>query len=116
MVVRHLDAAFSALSNPTRRSIVDRLARGEAAINELAKPFAMSQQAISKHLAYLEKARLIKKRREGREQYCSLKAEAIREVAAWTENYRRLWEERFTRIDALLDEMRAKQKRGENSE
>jgi DNA-binding transcriptional ArsR family regulator len=101
-----LSTTFSALSNPTRRSVVDRLTRGPATVNELAEPFSMSQQAISKHLAYLERARLIKKRREGRQHFCSLNPGAIREVAIWAESYRRFWEESYERLDALLEEMK----------
>ena len=115
MVVDTLSPIFSALSDPTRRLIVDRLVRGNATVNEIAGPFPMSQQAISKHLAYLEKAQLIEKKRVGRQHYCSLKVEAIREVAGWAESYRKHWEERFTRLDALLEEIKAKPKRGRNS-
>ena len=80
------------MSYPTRRLIVDRLTRGPATVNELAEPFSISQQAVSKHLAYLERARLIEKRREGRQQSCALTPDAIREVADWAEGYDRLAE------------------------
>jgi DNA-binding transcriptional ArsR family regulator len=106
MVVDRLGATFAALSVPTRRRIVDRLTRGPATVNQLAAPFSISQQAISKHLAYLERARLIQKRRQGRQHFCLLNPDAIREVAMWAENYRRLWEKRFQRLDALLDELK----------
>jgi len=105
MIVDNLSSAFAALSDPTRRMILDRLTRGPATVNELARPFAITQQAISKHLAYLERARLIHKKREGREHYCSLKAGAIREVANWTISYRRFWEQSHVRLDLLLANM-----------
>ncbi len=111
MVVDTLGTALAALSDPTRRSIVDRLTRGPAPVSELARPFAMSQQAISKHVAYLEHARLIRKRRAGRQHLCTLNPNALRAVAQWAEGYRRVWEENFHRLDTLLDEMKAPRKR-----
>jgi DNA-binding transcriptional ArsR family regulator len=89
MVVDYLSATFAALSDPTRRSIVDRLTDGPATVNELAEPFSISQQAVSKHLAYLETARLIERQRDGRQNFCALKPGAIREVAKWADGYRR---------------------------
>jgi DNA-binding transcriptional ArsR family regulator len=106
-VVDYLSATFAALSVPTRRRIIDRLTRGPATVNELAGPFSISQQAISKHLAYLERARLIKKQKKGRQHLCVLKPAAIRKVSDWSENYRALWEKRFRRLDTLLDEMKS---------
>lgn len=106
-----LSSAFAALSDPTRRSIVDRLSRGAATVNELAKPFDMSQQAISKHLAYLERASLIEKQRRGREQVCSLRPGAIKKVAEWADRYRRHWDESLQRMDALLVTLVEKEKR-----
>jgi DNA-binding transcriptional ArsR family regulator len=105
--VDRLSATFAALSDPTRRRIVVRLTRGPASVNELAEPFAISQQAISKHLAYLERARLIQKRRQGRQHFCALIPGTIREVAIWAEGYRRFWAESHERLDALLEEMKA---------
>jgi DNA-binding transcriptional ArsR family regulator len=107
IVVDYLSATFAALSVPTRRRIIDRLTRGPATVNELADPFSISQQAISKHLAYLERARLIKKQKKGRQHLCVLKPAAIRKISDWSENYRVLWEKRFQRLDALLDEMKS---------
>jgi DNA-binding transcriptional ArsR family regulator len=104
--VDRLSSAFAALSDPTRRVILNRLTRGPATVNELAKPFTITQQAISKHLAYLERARFIQKRREGREHYCSLKTDAIREVATWAMSYRRFWEQSHARLDLLLEKMK----------
>jgi DNA-binding transcriptional ArsR family regulator len=106
--VDYLSATFAALSDPTRRSIVDRLTDGPATVNELAEPFSISQQAVSKHLAYLETARLIERQRDGRQNFCALKPNAIREVAKWAEGYRRCWEKNFQRLDALLDEMKTR--------
>jgi len=103
--VDFLSATFSALADPTRRSIVDRLTRGAATINELAEPFAMSQQAISKHVAYLERAGVVTKQRIGRQHLCQLRPGAIEEVAIWAERYRQLWESRFQRLDAVLVEL-----------
>lgn len=100
-----LSTVFAALSDPTRRQIVDQLTRGRATVNELAAPFSISQQAISKHIAYLERARLIEKRREGREHFCTLNPTAIRDVSVWAEGYRRFWEESYSRLETLLEEM-----------
>ena len=106
MVVDYLGLAFAALSDPTRRSIINRLTTGPATVHQLAAPFSISQQAISKHLAYLETARLIERRRAGRENFCALKPDTIRQVAAWAEGYRRFWEKSFQRLDVLLDEIK----------
>lgn len=106
MVVDHLSATFAALSDPTRRLIVNRLTDGPATVHELAAPFSISQQAISKHLAYLKNARLIERQRDGRQNFCALNPDAIREVAEWAEGYRRFWEKNFQRLDVLLEEMK----------
>jgi len=111
MVVDSLSTTLAAVADPTRRSILDRLANGPAPVGDLAEPFKMSQQAVSKHLAYLEQAGLIQKRREGRLCICSLRPKALREVADWTERYRQLWELNFQRLDALLDGLKAKEAR-----
>jgi DNA-binding transcriptional ArsR family regulator len=97
-----LSTTLAALSDPTRRAIVARLQVGPASVTELAEPFRMSQQAVSKHLAYLERARLVHKRRDGRKQICELTPEPIREVADWAEDYRRHWESAFRRLRGLL--------------
>ena len=106
VVYRNLDLTFAALSDPTRRAIVDRLTRGPATVNELAAPFSISQQAISKHIAYLEMAHLIERQWQGRQNFCALKPETIRQVADWAENYRSCWEKNFQRLDVLLAEMK----------
>ena len=84
---------------------MDRLTSGPATVNELATPFSISQQAISKHLAYLEMAHLIERQWQGRQNFCALKPDAIREVAKWADGYRRIWEKNFQRLDTLLAEM-----------
>ena len=112
MVVDKLSETFAALSDPTRRRIVDRLCRGPASVNEIAEPFAISQQAISKHLAYLERAQIIEKHQDGRQHFCSLKPHTLREVSDWAETYRQFWEENYERLDRLLSEMKNKKKKG----
>jgi len=106
-----LDAAFAALADPTRRAILARLADGEATVLELAQPFAISQPAISKHLKVLERAGLISRGREAQRRPCRLEPAPLAAANTWLENYRRFWEESFERLDLLLDEMKAQQKR-----
>jgi DNA-binding transcriptional ArsR family regulator len=100
--VDQLTATFSALSDPTRRAILARLRNGPASVAELAEPFEMSQQAISKHLSSLESAHLIRKRKAGRQSICELRPEPIRGVANWAEGYRRFWENAFGRLRNFL--------------
>jgi len=100
-----MSATFAALSDSTRRAILVRLKEGPASVSELAEPFLISQQAISKHLAYLERARLIEKRRDGRQQVCRLNPEPMQDVAAWVEQYRRFWEDALGQLDSLLHEL-----------
>jgi DNA-binding transcriptional ArsR family regulator len=110
MVVDSLDATLAAVADPTRRAILLRLAQGPAAVGDLAAPFRMSQQAVSKHLACLERARLIQKRRKGRLHVCSLRPAPLKQVALWTEGFRRFWEESYDRLDDLLVEMKVQRK------
>ena len=110
MVVDQLDVTFLALSDPTRRVILERLRRGAASVNELAEPFGISQQAISKHLAYLERASLIEKRKEGREQFCSLRAQPLKQAYQWMDDYRQFWEGAFDRLDVLLQRLQQPQR------
>lgn len=105
MVVDSLTVTFAALTDPTRRSLLERLMDGPASVSDLAVPFRMSQQAISKHLAYLQRARLIEKRREGRQHFCRLRAAPIKEVCDWAEHYRIQWEQKFDRLEAYLKEL-----------
>jgi DNA-binding transcriptional ArsR family regulator len=108
MVAGRLSFTFAALSDPTRRAIVERLTNGPATVNELAEPFTISQQAVSKHIAYLEMANLIERQWQGRQNFCALKPETIREVADWADGYRHCWEKSFQRLDVLLTEMKKK--------
>src|SRR3954469_12341100 len=110
MMTASLDATFSALSDPTRRAILARLAKGEATVNELAAPFKLSQPAISKHLKVLEKAGLISRGRDAQRRPCRIEARPLAEANAWLEEYRTIWEANFDRLDALLDEMKAGKK------
>ena len=100
-----LDATFAALADPTRRAILARLATGEATVTELARPFAMSQPAVSKHVKVLEHAGLISRGREAQKRPCRIEAQPLAEATDWLEGYREIWEGNFRRLDALLDEM-----------
>ena len=110
MSVERLSATFAALADPTRRAIIARLASGEVSVNDLAKPFAMSQPAISKHLKVLEHAGLISRGRDAQRRPCRLEAKRLAEATRWLERYRRFWEGNFDRLDSLLNEMKARQK------
>jgi DNA-binding transcriptional ArsR family regulator len=107
----NLDATFAALADPTRRAILARLAAGEASVTELAAPFAMSQPAISKHLKVLERAGLITRGREAQRRPRKLEPKPLVEATDWIERYRRIWEANFKRLDALLHEMKIRQKK-----
>lgn len=106
-----LDATFAALADPTRRAILARLASGEASVMELAKPFSMSQPAISKHLRVLERAGLISRGREAQRRPRRLEAKPLAAANQWLERYREYWEESFQRLDALLDEMKSNERK-----
>ncbi len=108
-VVDSLSETLAAFADPTRRLILQRLAQGEASVNDLARPFRISQQAVSKHLAYLERARLIEKRKDGRRHICRLSGKPFKQVADWMEQYRRFWEERFDRLDSYLKELQERE-------
>ena len=103
MVVDSLSVTLAALSDPTRRAILSRLRTGPASVTELSEPFGISQQAISKHLACLERANLVRTRRDGRQQIRELNPVPIREVAEWAEEYRRHWHGAFSRLRNFLD-------------
>jgi DNA-binding transcriptional ArsR family regulator len=105
MAPDRLSTTFSALADPTRRAILARLAAGEATVNELAEPFAMSLPGISKHLKVLERARLIARGRTAQWRPCRLEAAALKEVADWVERYRRHWEESLDRLDQYLKDV-----------
>jgi len=100
-----LDATFAALADPTRRAILARLAKGEAAVTDLAEPFAMSQPAISKHLKVLERAGLISRGRDAQRRPRRLEVRPLREATRWLDNYRQFWEEQFERLDSLLHDL-----------
>ena len=103
---RRLDATFAALADPTRRAILARLATGEATVNDLAKPFKMSQPAISKHLKVLERAGLISHSQLAQSRPRRLEAKPLKEANVWLENYRRFWEASFDQLDDLLEVMK----------
>jgi DNA-binding transcriptional ArsR family regulator len=108
---QRLDATFAALADPTRRAILARLASSEASVTELAKPFAMTQPAISKHLKVLERAGLISCGRDAQRRPRRLRAKPLAEATGWLEGYRQFWEDRFQHLDALLDELKTKEKK-----
>jgi DNA-binding transcriptional ArsR family regulator len=105
-----LDRTFAALADPTRRAILGRLVAGEASVTKLAEPFEMSLPAVSKHLKVLERAGLVTRGRERQWRPARLEAGPIREVAEWTERYRRFWEERYDRLEEYLDELQGRGK------
>ena len=105
-----LSTTFAALADPTRRAIIARLAAGQASVNELARPFAMSQPAISKHLKVLERAGLISRSREAQRRPRRLEAKRLEEADQWLERYRQLWEGNYQRLDALLETLKPQAK------
>ena len=106
MITSHdLDVIFAALADPTRRAILARLASGDAPMTELAKPFAMSQPAISKHLKVLERAGLISRGRDAQRRPCRIEAKPLAQIDGWLEGYRKIWQANFRRLDSLLDEL-----------
>lgn len=111
-MVDDLSMTFAALSDPTRRAILGRLARGEKSVTELAAPFKMTLPAISKHLKVLERARLIARTRDAQWRPCQLRAKPLREVSNWVEHYRRHWEEGFDRLEGYLREVKLEKKNG----
>ena len=108
-----LSAAFSALADPTRRAMLARLSMGEATVNELAKPFAMTLPAVSKHLKVLERAGLVSRGRNAQFRPCRLEAGPLKDVAAWMEHYRRFWDDSFDRLDDYLKEIQHKERSGD---
>lgn len=106
-----LSATFAALSDPTRRAIVERLSLGPVSVHGLTEPFALSQQMISKHVAYLVRARIVIKTKRGRESICTLRPQAIKTVSDWAISYRQFWEESFDKLDAVVKRMKQKEVR-----
>ena len=105
-----LNLTFAALADPTRRAILERLQAGEASVNQLVEPFAMSQPAISKHLKVLERAGLVERGRDAQFRPCRLNAAPLQEATQWLEEYRRFWEARLDRLDAYVKVLQAKEK------
>jgi DNA-binding transcriptional ArsR family regulator len=110
MTTDQLSMTFAALADPTRRAILARLAQGEATVNELAEPFALSLPTVSKHLKVLQQAGLISQGRRAQWRPCRLEAAPLQDVANWTEGYRRFWDENFDRLDEYLQELQAQGK------
>jgi DNA-binding transcriptional ArsR family regulator len=104
-----LDRVFAALADPTRRSILTRLASGEASVTELAEPFKISQPAISKHLKVLERAGLIVRGQDAQRRPSRLEAKPLDDVSDWVEGLRRIWEQRLEQLDDYLRELREKE-------
>ncbi len=104
-----LTATFAALADPTRRAILSRLAQGNANVTELARPFAMSQPAISKHLRVLERAGLISRGRAAQSRPCQLEASRLKEATEWIARYRQFWDQSFDRLDGFLVELKEKE-------
>ncbi|MGX7682029.1 ArsR/SmtB family transcription factor [Jatrophihabitans sp. DSM 45814] len=111
MMTDELSATFAALADPTRRAILARLATSEATVNELAEPFAISLQAISKHLKVLEGAGLITRGREGQFRPCRLEAAPLQTAAEWIEGQRAIWNDRFDQLEKHLRQLQQRQRR-----
>jgi DNA-binding transcriptional ArsR family regulator len=97
-----MDLVLAAIADPTRRAIVDRLARGPARVTDIAAPFAMSLNAVSKHVKVLERAQLLRRTRNGREHTLELEARPLREVMRWMSRYERFWNDRIDRLETFL--------------
>jgi DNA-binding transcriptional ArsR family regulator len=106
-----LSTTFAALADPTRRAILSRLRSGEATVLELAEPFDMSLPAISKHLKVLERAGLISRSKDAQRRPCRIEAAPLKKASDWVARYQKLWEDRFDRLDAYLDQMKKKEKK-----
>jgi DNA-binding transcriptional ArsR family regulator len=104
--VDKLDTTFAALSDPTRRAMIERLSHGPASVHGLTERFDLSQQMISKHVAYLVRARIVTKTKRGRESVCTLRPGTIKTVSDWANNYRRFWEESFDKLDVVVKQMK----------
>jgi DNA-binding transcriptional ArsR family regulator len=108
-----LTQTFAALASPTRRAILDRLAKGEATVNELAEPFKMSLPAISKHIRVLERAGLITQGQKAQYRPCTINVTPLKEISNWTEQYRHIWEASFDRMDRYINQIKDKEKNNE---
>ena len=108
----HLDATFAALADPTRRAIIERLSRSEARVTEVAKPFHMSLNAVSKHIRVLETSGVVERHRKGRDHILSINARSLDEVDGWIERTRRYWEKRLDAMERLLGDLKKEHKSG----
>jgi DNA-binding transcriptional ArsR family regulator len=106
-VEERLDRAFTALGDPVRRALVARLSRGDATVNELAEPFAITKQAVSRHIQVLEAAGLITRSRDAQRRPCHLNAAALEELTSWIDTYRLNLERSYRRLDLVLDSMKS---------
>jgi DNA-binding transcriptional ArsR family regulator len=106
-----LDRAFLALADPVRRALIARLSRGPATVNDLAEPFAMSKQGVSKHIQVLEAAGLITRSRNGQQRPCHLDPAALEALTAWIDTYRLEAERQFRQLDSLLETMKQGEKK-----
>jgi DNA-binding transcriptional ArsR family regulator len=105
-----LDRAFAALGDPVRRAMIARLSRGDATVNELAEPFSITKQAVSRHIQVLEVAGLITRSRDAQRRPCHLNAAALEELTGWIDRYRLVAEQRYRRLDAVLENMKEQEK------
>jgi DNA-binding transcriptional ArsR family regulator len=112
--VNTLNTTFAALADPTRRAMIERLSRGPESVHGLTEPFALSQQMISKHIAYLVRAQIVIKTKRGRESVCTLRPEAIRTVSEWAMDYRRFWEESLDKLDVVVNQMKKAEGNNDN--
>src|SRR5687767_8137520 len=110
MTTDHLSVTLAALADPTRRAILARLASGEATVNELAEPFHLKLPTVSKHLKVLQRAGLVSQGRKAQWRPCRLEPAPLKDVADWVDRYRRIWDERLSRLDAYLIELQEKEK------
>jgi DNA-binding transcriptional ArsR family regulator len=106
-----LNSTFAALADPTRRAILARLVRGEASVGDLARPFAISLPAVSRHLRVLERARLVERRVDAQRRVCRLRAEPLHAAANWIDRYQAFWEERLDDLAALLEQPSPKRRK-----
>lgn len=111
-----LDRTFGALADPTRRQILEQLATGDRCVTDLARPYSMSLPAVSKHLRVLERAGLVRRRRDGRIHRLKLEASPMKEAQQWIEEYRRFWEQSFDRLDAYLQQLQEQEKTKEKNQ
>ena len=106
----HLDASFAALSDATRRGVLERLGRGDASITDLAERFDMTLTGMKKHVGVLEEAGLVSTQKVGRVRTCTLGSRRLEEVTAWIERFRKLWDARFDELDKVVEELKRKEK------